>query len=143
MARRAPGATSSGCSSSTTHLALADDDRDGARPVVGQLERRHEARRRSCEESSGVDQVRVRILVRAEDHHHPGRDEQARPARPPAGGVSSKATRAISVAPRISKRIATDTAVGLMLRSTRFTSVWPRSCAPITMPAIASHVSWS
>ena len=82
--RGAAGATSSGCSSSTTHLALPDDDGDRTRPVVGQVEHRHEAGLRSREHSSGVDQVGSASWSERTHDDHSGRDEQAgRPGRRP------------------------------------------------------------
>src|SRR5690606_27725607 len=57
-----------------------------------------------------------------------------------AGGTSPKAIHASAAAPTISNRIATDTATGLIVRSTRLTTVWPSSCGPAAMATSASHV---
>ena len=89
------------------HLPLLDDDGDRTGPVVGQVEHRHEAGLGHVSTPPGS----TRSVASWSDRTTATTPAaMSRPAgHAAAGGVSPKAMWAITVAPRISNRIATET----------------------------------
>src|SRR3546814_12688906 len=97
-------------------LPLPNDDGHGARPVVGELQGGHEAGWHHVIMPSGS----TRSLASTSDRMTTTTPAAMSTAagHAPAGGVSPTAIRAMTVAPRVYKRIATATAMRLIVEST-------------------------
>src|SRR3546814_17045682 len=118
-------------------LPLPNDDGHGARPVVGELQGGHEAGWHHVIMPSGS----TRSLASTSDRMTTTTPAAMSTAagHAPAGGVSPQAIRSMTVAPRISKRIAPDTAMGAIVGSNRLTGVWQGSYATREGHTSASH----